>query len=188
MPDKEVRSLRDLIFYQYSKIIAKRAFEVPDGQDVKSRHYGFIKKTFREMKRGAKSWSDIAREDWQLVESDKECAYCGAREGLSREHIVPKSLRIKPQCRACDTIQSIHNQVLACKKCNSLKSTCGLYEFFKKRFPDDDKFYDRIPVLLEKKYLKTIYNCHACTQTLACGDLDGDGMLTVLDIDSILHI
>jgi hypothetical protein len=36
--------------------------------------------------------------------------------------------------------------------------------------------------LLEKKYLKTIYNCHLCAGTLDGGDIDGDGELTVLDI------
>jgi hypothetical protein len=30
------------------------------------------------------------------------------------------------------------------------------------------------PPLLEKKYLKTIYNCHLCAGTLDGGDIDGD--------------
>jgi hypothetical protein len=41
--------------------------------------------------------------------------------------------------------------------------------------------------LLEKKYLKTIFNCHRCAGTLDSGDLDGDGEISVLDIDFILH-
>jgi len=40
---------------------------------------------------------------------------------------------------------------------------------------------------LEKKYLKTIINCHKCAQTLDRGDLDGDGTMTVLDMDFILR-
>ncbi|MEW6665909.1 MAG: hypothetical protein AB1512_11895 [Thermodesulfobacteriota bacterium] len=35
----------------------------------------------------------------------------------------------------------------------------GLYAFFAKRLPSDRKFYDRIPPLAEKKYLKTVYEC-----------------------------
>lgn len=46
---------------------------------------------------------------------------------------------------------------------------------------------DLIPPLLEKKYLKTIANCHECTGTVESGDLDGDGEITVLDIDQILQ-
>ena len=45
---------------------------------------------------------------------------------------------------------------------------------------------DYVPALLEKKYLKTIYNCHLCAGTLDGGDIDGDGELTVLDIDHII--
>ncbi|MCX5637371.1 MAG: hypothetical protein NTX52_06730 [Planctomycetota bacterium] len=39
-----------------------------------------------------------------------------------------------------------------------MKATKGLYQFFKDKFPTERKFYDLIPPLLEKKYLKTIYN------------------------------
>jgi hypothetical protein len=44
-----------------------------------------------------------------------------------------------------------------------------------------------IASLLEKKHLKTIYNCHACSGTLDGSDMDGDHDLTVLDIDFIIH-
>ncbi len=37
------------------------------------------------------------------------------------------------------------------------------------------------------KYLKTMYYCHKCADTLDKGDIDGDGKLTVLDIDFILE-
>jgi len=187
MPDKDVTTIQDLIYYQYAKIIARRAFTAEDGMEAKKLHYGFIKKTFRELKKGDKSWSEITREDWQFIESDKKCIYCGSENDLHREHIVPKSLTIKPECPTCDKIQGIHNQVWACKNCNSFKSTKGLYEFFKFTYPTEKKFYDLIPPLLEKKYLKTIYYCHICAETLNKGCIDGDGELTVLDIDCILH-
>ena len=96
-------------------------------------------------------------------------------------------MRIKPGCERCDKIQSIHNQVWACEKCNLDKGTKGLYEFFKSKYPNEKKFYDLIPPLLEKKYLKTIYNCHQCAGTLDREDIDGDGEITVLDIDFIIH-
>lgn len=187
MPDRETESIRDLIYYQYAKIIAKRAFNRPDGVSVKGQHYGFVKTCFRDLKSGKKEWSEITREDWQLVESEKKCIYCGAEGDLSREHIVPKSLRIKPECSACDTIQGIHNQIWACKSCNSAKGTMGPYEFYQSKFPGDRKFYDRLPTLLEKKYLKTIFQCHGCAQTLGQKDINLDGEFNVLDIDSVLH-
>ncbi len=46
----------------------------------------------------------------------------------------------------------------------------------------DKKLYDSIPPLLEKKYLKTIYNGHRCSGMLDKGDLDGDNEIAILDI------
>jgi ribosomal protein S27AE len=189
MPDRDVKTIRDIINYQYAKIIACSAFRCVNGVEAKKWHYGFIKNTFRDLLSGRKTWSDIEREDWQLVESDKECAYCGDKGTLTREHIVPGSLRINERCSSCDTIQSIHNKVWACKRCNSEKSTIGLYTFYKKRLPAERKYFDLIPPIVEKKYLKTAWECLAnCTDCLESGDLDGDGELTVLDIDYAMKL
>jgi hypothetical protein len=182
MPIRDAKTIRDLIYYQYAKIIGKRAL----GESAKKDHFGFINKTYQDLKSGVKSWSEITREDWQFVEAEKKCIYCGNENELHREHIVPRSLRIRPECEACDTIQGIHNQIWACSICNSAKGTKGLYEFYKDKLPGEEKYYDLIPPLLEKKYLKTIYNCHQCAGTLDVGDMDGDGELTVLDIDHII--
>jgi len=187
MPDRDVETIQDLIYYQYAKVIARRAFGAADGREAKKQHYGFVKKTFRELKSGVKSWSEITREDWQFVEAQKKCIYCGSENELHREHIVLRSLRIRPECETCDIIQGIHNQVWSCRECNCSKGTKGLYEFFRGRYPGERKYYDVIPPLVEKKYLKTIINCHRCAETLDKGDLDGDGEITVLDIDHILH-
>ena len=92
MPDRDVSTLFDVMGYQYAKIIACSAFGCTNGLEAKKKHYGFIKNTFRDLSSGKKTWSDIEREDWQLVESDKECAYCGDTTSLAREHIVPGSL------------------------------------------------------------------------------------------------
>jgi hypothetical protein len=59
MPDRDVRTLQDLIWYQYAKIIARSAL----GSDAKRDHYGFVKQTLRDLQSGKKQWSDIAREE-----------------------------------------------------------------------------------------------------------------------------
>ena len=177
MPDKEVKTIRHLIYFQYAKIIAKSAF----GPEAKKTYYGFIKKTFRELINDEKKWSDILREDKQLVEADKECVYCGVKEKLSWEHIVPKSLLINNRCPACDKIQGIHNQIWACKSCNSKKGTKGLYHFYRELYPDAKLLSDQLPILLEKKYLKTIFYCHFCKGTLDWSPEDRE--LSVLDLD-----
>ena len=35
----------------------------------------------------------------------------------------------------------------------------------------EEKFCDLVLPLLEKKYLKKIYNCHSCRVTLGCGEV-----------------
>ncbi|MGA2093377.1 MAG: hypothetical protein ABSH16_08235 [Sedimentisphaerales bacterium] len=55
-----------------------------------------------------------------------------------------------------------------------MKSAKGLYQFFKEKYPGERKFYDLIPPLLEKKYLKTIYNCHLCAARLRLKDFAED--------------
>ena len=40
MPDRDVETIRDLIFYQYAKIMAKSAMKASDGKQAKSQHYG----------------------------------------------------------------------------------------------------------------------------------------------------
>jgi len=56
-----------LIYYQYAKIVARRAFDAVDGKETQGRHYGFIKKMFKELKSGDKPWSEITREALRLA-------------------------------------------------------------------------------------------------------------------------
>lgn len=121
MPDKSVKTIKDQIYFQYAKIITKASFWYKDWLEAKKKAYWFIKNKFRELQNWTISWSDITREDWQFVWSEKECIYCWSNEGLEREHIVPKSLKINEKCSSCPTIQWISNQLWACKKCNIKK-------------------------------------------------------------------
>ena len=107
MPDRDVKTIRDLVYFQYAKIIAKSAF----GPDAKKTAYGFIKKTFFDFQKNEKRWSDILREDKQFIQSEKKCIYCGSEEEFTWDHIVPKSLMIKSACASCDKIQGIHNLI-----------------------------------------------------------------------------
>ena len=187
MPDKDTKTLRDVIWFQYAKLIARSAFKLSDGHAAKKRCYGFIKNLFRELQAGKKTWSDITREDGQLADDEKRCVYCGNVENLAHEHLVPMSLLISDRCPSCDKIQSTYNQVWVCKSCKSAKGTMGMYTFFNLRMPEIRKFYDFLPASVEKKYLKTAYECLDCAKCLDAGDLDGDGELTVFDIDHALQ-
>ena len=141
MPHPSVKTIRDLIYWEYAKLISGSAVSVCNQQLHPS---------------------DILRENKLLVEKSRECAYCGVTEGLEWEHIIPTS-RGGP-----DTID---NQVLACRKCNSSKGNKCLYEWY----GEDGKY--NIPRLVWGKYLKIIYDMHKAAGTLerSCsktGDLD----------------
>ena len=121
-------------------------------------------------------------------ENNNECVYCNSTEiDLQLVSILPEFLKIKPGCVSCENIHSPANKVLACSRCINTKGNLGLYEFYKKLNPNLVWFYDVLPRHIEKRYLKLMYHCHECADTLDRGDLDGDRELTVLDIDYILH-
>ena len=43
MPDRDVKTTKDQIYYQYAKIIARRAFTAGDGVEVERNAYGVVK-------------------------------------------------------------------------------------------------------------------------------------------------
>lgn len=161
MPPKAVKNIRDLIFWEYAKLISESA--------LKDRNnYGFIMHNFKQLQSGQKKWSDILREDINM--DTTKCAYCGNTEELSNDHIVPK--------RECHFAE-VHNIVKACKRCNSSKSDKDLIEWWSL-----DKS-DKIPRIVMGKYLKMLYICHECRGTLEKGDLNKDKAFNLLDLGHI---
>lgn len=179
MPDPNVKTIRELIWFQYAKAVA-RGFGLSNG-------HATIRNMFDDLRSGAREWAGITNGASPPAGEEKKCAYCGKTSALFREHIVPRSLAINENCPNCDTIRTIPNQVWACKTCASMKGTLGLYQFYQRRMAGNKTFDDSIPPLLEKKYLKVVYDCLNCAKCLDGGDLDGDGHLTVLDIDFALQ-
>jgi len=73
----------------------------------------------------------------------------------------------------------IHNIVKACKKCNSSKGDKDLIEWWgvARRY--------ELPRIVMGKYLKMLYICHRCRQTLEKRDLNQDGKFDLLDLGHI---
>lgn len=178
--------IRDVIWFQYSKLVARRAYKLQDGHEAKKHCYGFIKNLLHELQAGTKSWEEVTRENWPAVVAEEKCLYCGSEDDLDRVPILPRPHLIDDRCPYCDKRQSARNLVWVCGSCVAQKGDLGFYEFFKLRMPDQVKFYDFIPALVEKKYLEAAYECLDCAKRLDEGDADGDDELTVLDIDHAL--
>ncbi len=162
LPPAAVKTIRDLIYYQYAKIIAESA-------GAGRVNYAFIMDRFRKLQKGEIKMSDLLREiKKQLKDEERRCEFCGATSDLSFDHLIPHS-RGGPD--------SAENLVLACKSCNSSKGKKGLYEWY----GIDRK--DKLPKLVAEKYLKLLYDIHEQNGTLDKGDMREDGRLDVLDLE-----
>jgi hypothetical protein len=144
MPPGAVRTVRDVIFWQYAKIISESA-------DFGKVNYGFIMSKFKELQSGKIKWSSTVREWVKEHEKPNECIYCGSKKGLTVEHILP---------RCCKGPDSPDNVIMVCKRCNSSKGGKRLYEWVGSDRKDD------ISRIAEGKYLKLLYELHEKNGTL----------------------
>jgi|WetSurMetagenome_2_1015567.scaffolds.fasta_scaffold74657_3 hypothetical protein len=145
MPPNAVKTIKDTIYWQYAKLISKSA-----GMKINESR-AFQMSTFKKLQSGEMKWSSAIREWLREHEKEGECIYCGAKEDLTTEHILPRS------CGGPDTPE---NAIRVCKSCNSKKGAKRLYEWF----GHDNR--DKIPRIAEGKYLKLLYNLHEKAGTL----------------------
>ncbi len=144
MPPPAIKSIKDIIFYQYAKIISESA-------GYGKKNYGFIMATWKKLKSGEMQWSSTVREWLREHESADTCIYCGAKDPLTTEHILPTS-------RGGDNVTD--NVVRVCKTCNSSKGKKRLYEW--KGLENKDQHHR----IAEGKYLKYLYSKHEQNGTL----------------------
>ncbi|MHA1712702.1 MAG: HNH endonuclease [Candidatus Ranarchaeia archaeon] len=135
MPPSAVKTLRDLIYWQYAKIISASA-------GFGKRNYRFIMDRFKKLQSGEIKWSSSIREWVREHETPRRCIYCGAETALTVDHMIPLS-RGGPDCP--------DNVVRVCGRCNSSKGDKRLYEFFSL----DNR--NKIPRIAEGKYLKLLW-------------------------------
>ncbi len=177
MPPSAVKTVKDLILWQYAKLIARSA-----GFD---KNYRFIMNRFKQLQNGKINWSGSIREYIKERERSGECIYCGSRDDLSVDHLIPRN-------RGGPDIGD--NAITACKSCNSSKGDRGVYEWY-----GLDR-RNEVPRLVEGKYLKLLYQLHEEKRTLdtsvgelkrlceicTVGYLCEETMLTVYCLESVL--
>ena len=149
MPPPVVKSLKDLIFWQYSKIISESA-------GVGKKSYGFVMDRFKKLRSGEITWSTSIREYIKEREKTDQCIYCSREKKLTVEHILPRS-RGGPD--------SPDNAVFVCKRCNSSKGDRRLYEWY-----GLERRYE-LPRIAEGKYLKLLFDLHEEIGTLEVRDV-----------------
>lgn len=149
MPPKPVKSIKDIIFYQYAKIISNSA-------GYGKSNYPMIMATWKKLKSGEIHWSTSVREWLKERENSNTCIYCGKEGDLTTEHILPRS-------RGGEDIPD--NVVRVCKACNSSKRDKRLYEW--KGLNSKDGHHR----IAEGKYLKYLYSRHEKQGTLDVEDV-----------------
>lgn len=144
MPPPAVKTVRDLIYWQYAAIMTEAA-------TGKKNDWALRMSFLNKLKSGEIVWSTSVRE-WLLeMENPNVCIYCGAMENLTTEHILPRS-------RGGEDVTD--NVVRVCKTCNSSKGAKGLYEW--KGLKEKNNHHR----IAEGKYLKYLYSLHDRNGTL----------------------
>jgi hypothetical protein len=152
MPPPAVKTVRDLIYWQYAKIISEAV-------GAGKREFGFVMDRFKKLQSGEIEWSGAIREYIKEREMPNQCIYCDSTESLCYDHLFPRS-------RGGPDIAD--NVVMACRSCNSSKGDKGVYEWLKL----DRK--DEVPRIAEGKYLKLLYQLHEERGTLDVGKAEID--------------
>lgn len=168
MPSPSIKTIRDLIFYQYAKIIAE-AVGIPKTGSSKREYFCFVMDRVNKLRSGDINMSALTRElKMQIVSPEKVCEYCGSGRELSWDHLIPRSK---------GGVDNAENLVLCCRSCNSSKGNRGLYAWF------GVKNKDTMPRIVAGKYLKLLFDLHSQRGTLEATDLNQDGKLDVLDLE-----
>ena len=144
MPPRYVKTIKEEIYYEYAKLMSRSAF---NGRI----EYGFVTNKFKELKSGAITMSGTIREWQHENELAKECVFCGAKEELQTDHLIP---------RARGGSDSADNLVFSCKWCNTSRNDKGVFEWLglKKK--------DNLHRIVAGKYLKELYDLHVEKGTL----------------------
>jgi hypothetical protein len=150
MPPPAVKTVEDLIFWQYAKIISESAHQ---GKT----NYGFIMSKFKKLHSGEIHWSTSIREYIKERENQDHCIYCGGTDRLTLDHILPKSR---------GGVDSSDNAVWVCQRCNSSKGSKRLYEW--KGLKNKDNYHR----IAEGKYLKLLHKLHEEMRTLNISEVE----------------
>jgi len=139
MPPPAVKTVRDLIHWQYAKIIAASA-------GIGKHNWSFVMDRFKKLQQGEIFLNEI-REYVKEHEHKDECIFCGRTGSLTLEHLFPQSL---------GGPQDEKNVVWVCPSCNYSKGAKRPYEWFTREHGLRGAKYE-FPRIAEGKYLKLAY-------------------------------
>lgn len=110
---RRFKTVRELICWEYAKLIAGSAFGNRE-------EFRFVQHTYDGLLRGQIDPSTILRENQLLFAEGDHCVYCSSTQRLEWDHVIPKA-RGGPD--------SFDNLVRACGPCNRAKGVRDPYRW-----------------------------------------------------------
>jgi len=147
-PPAAVKTLRELIYWQYAKIISNSA-------GMGKKQWRFVMDRFEKLRDENIFWNSI-REYVKERETPNKCAFCGCSDQLSLEHLFPRALHGPDDEK---------NVTWICRRCNSSKGARRPYEYWTLRDGLKAAKYE-MPRLVEGKYLKFVFETLSGTDYL----------------------
>jgi hypothetical protein len=128
----------DLLFWSYANLAMAHAAVTSGVQTYGRTQFMIRARLFAGLRSGRMDMGSIADDERLKMILPQACCYCGGRDGLSIDHLFPRSR---------GGADSGDNLVWACRPCNSGKGASDMLEWFGRRgeFP---------PLLLLRRYLK----------------------------------
>ena len=187
MPPAAIRDLRDLLYWQYAKIIA-------DSAGVGKKQWAFVMDRFKKLQSGEIAWDSI-REYVKEHNDFHRCLYCGRAGDLTLDHLFP---------RARNGPEDEKTAAWVGRVCNASKGARRLYEFYTTSKGGLQAAKYDVPRLAEGKYLKLLYGlfddagildvtedalharfCRQCDLGSLCRKERSEGKLSPLCLDGV---
>jgi hypothetical protein len=147
----ELQTVGEVLHWSYANLAMAHAAVVAQAPAYGRVHFGIRARLYKGLRTGTMAIGPIADDERLKLVLPQACAYCGSRERLAADHVIPRH-RGGPDAG--------DNLIWACRTCNSSKGTLDLLEWFERR----DEFP---PLLLLRRYLKL-----AVTLSTAAGAMD----------------
>ncbi len=144
MPPPYVTTIREEILYEYAKLISRTVF----GGQINHR---FVSDRFKALRDGQATMSGTNREWQREQELPQECVFCGLRQNLQVDHLIPRSR---------GGLDSADNTVWSCSTCNASRGDQGVFQWL------GLKRKDGLHRLVAGKYLKQLFELHSEQGTL----------------------
>lgn len=137
-----VNTIRERLYWSYANLAMSHAALTKKAEKFSTAHFMIRSKMYNGLLNGTMNIGALAEDEKMKMIIPQTCCYCGTRENLSIDHLIP---------RKKGGIENGDNFVWACRTCNSSKNAKDMLEWLdsKQQFPS---------IYLMRRYLKLAIN------------------------------